>query len=184
MTTASPDQPRALIVYESMFGNTEQVARAVSRGLVAAGVPTEVVEVSAAPTQVPDTVELLVLGPPTHPFSLSRPTPRAAGVRPGADAARDATGMREWLHDAHPASEREVTVAVFDTRVSKVRRLPAAAGPKAARLAKGHRFELVGKPVAFLVEDTTGPLLDGELEHAESWGRRLAASARPAAHTG
>ena len=49
--TSSDDvqEPRAMVVFESMFGNTELVARAVADGLEAEGVPTRVVEVSAAP---------------------------------------------------------------------------------------------------------------------------------------
>ena len=53
---------------------------------------------------------------------------------------------------------------------------PAAAGPSAARLAKRRRFAQVDRPVAFLVDDLQGPLVDGEIDRATSWGRSLAAS--------
>jgi hypothetical protein len=175
--------PRAMVVFESMFGNTEHVARAVGIGLAAGGVPTLVTEVSEAPAEVPASVDLLVLGAPTHAFSLSRPSTRADAVRQGADADRADVGMREWLECAYHAGVHDLHVAVFDTRASKVRRLPAAAGPKAARLVKHRGFELVGRPMAFLVEDIGGPLVDGELERAEGWGRLLSTrlgSAAPA----
>jgi hypothetical protein len=168
-------EPRAMVVFESMFGNTERVARAVADGLKTEGVPTKVVEASAAPADLPLSVELLVVGAPTHAFSLSRPKTRIDAVRQGADAAKAAIGLREWLETVRPATDRPVHVAVYDTRVTKVRRLPAAAGPSAARLAKRRRFARVDRPVAFLVDDTQGPLVDGEVERATSWGRSMAA---------
>ncbi len=186
MTSAAPlpqetPLPRAQVVFESMFGNTERVARAVARGLLAGNVPTLVTEVSQTPAEVPSSVELLVVGAPTHAFSLSRPSTRQDAVRQGASGDRAAVGMREWLECAYHAGSFDLHVAVFDTRVSKVRRLPAAAGPKAARLAKKRHFELEGKPLAFLVDDVDGPLHDGEVERAEAWGRMLSAGVSTAA---
>ena len=180
--TSSDDvqEPRALVVFESMFGNTEQVARAVADGLEAEGVPTRVVEVSAAPAALPPSVELLVVGAPTHAFSLSRPKTRTEAVRQGADESKAAIGLREWLETVRPPTDQPVHVAVYDTRATKVRRLPAAAGPSAARLAKRRRFSRVDRPVAFLVDDLQGPLVDGEIDRATSWGRSLAASGRSA----
>jgi hypothetical protein len=174
-TSEAVQEPRALVVFESMFGNTEQVARAVADGLEAAGVPTRVSEVSRTPADLPGSVDLLVLGAPTHAFSLSRPRTRIDAVRQGADLDKAAVGLREWLETAHPRRNRPVHVAVYDTRVSKVRRLPAAAGPSAARLAKRRGFTGVDRPVAFLVDDLRGPLLDGEVERATAWGRSIAA---------
>ena len=91
-----------MVVFESMFGNTEQVARAVADGLEAEGVPTRVVEVSVAPAALPPSVELLVVGAPTHAFSLSRPKTRIEAVRQGADECKAAIGLREWLESVRP----------------------------------------------------------------------------------
>jgi flavorubredoxin len=175
--TTSDDvrEARALVVFESMFGNTEQVARAVADGLAAAGVPTRVSEVSETPADLPSSVDLLIVGAPTHAFSLSRPKTRIEAVRQGADQSQVAIGLREWLETAGSHADRPVRVAVFDTRVSRVRRLPAAAGPSAARLAKRRGFARVDRPVAFLVDDVQGPLVEGEAERATSWGRSMAA---------
>jgi hypothetical protein len=179
-TSESPHDPSALVVFESMFGNTELVARAVAEGLEAEGVTTRVADVSVAPADLPSSVELLVVGAPTHAFSLSRPKTRIEAVRQGADAARAGIGLREWLATARPHEDHPVRVAVYDTRASKVRRLPAAAGPSAARLAKRRKFATVGRPVAFLVNEIQGPLLEGELDRAHSWGRTLSAAIRSA----
>ncbi|MBF4767165.1 flavodoxin family protein [Nocardioides agariphilus] len=171
----SLQEPRAMVVFESMFGNTERVARAVARALEAAGVPTRVSEVSATPAELPSSVELLVVGAPTHAFSLSRPKTRIEAVRQGADDSKVSIGMREWLETVCPPADRSVHVAVYDTRAKKVRRLPAAAGPSAARLARHRGFSPVERPVAFLVDDLQGPLAEGEIDRATSWGETLVA---------
>jgi flavorubredoxin len=59
---------RAMVVCESMFGNTEQVARAVARGLSEAGARVTTIEARQAPALLPDTYDLLVVGAPAHAF--------------------------------------------------------------------------------------------------------------------
>ena len=168
-------RPTALVVVESMFGNTDHLARAVAGGLHDAGVDAAVVDVAAAPVDLSAGLDLLVLGAPTHAFSLSRPSTRADAVRQGAAPERAARGMREWLSVVLLQDPRHSPVtAVFDTRVSKVRRLPAAAGPRAARLARRRGLAVPGRPQAFVVADVCGPLVDGEIERAAAWGHSLA----------
>ena len=170
---------RALVVYESMFGNTERLARAVAEGLELDNVAVTVTEVSDAPATIPPEVDLLVLGAPTHAFSLSRPGTRADAVRQGAPESRERLGLREWLSAVDTRSIAEgLGVAVFDTRVSKVRRLPKAAGPRAAKIARRRGLVPLSKPIAFTVDDVKGPLGPHELERAVQWGRFVAGVAR------
>lgn len=168
--------PRAMVVYESMFGNTEKIADAVAHGLRDGGYDAVEVDVTFAPLDEPVELDLLVMGAPTHAFSLSRPSTRVDAVRRGASASRARSGLREWLADLH-IPERMPSVAVFDTRVAKVRRMPTSAARTAARLAHRRGFKLVARPQGFLVEDVDGPLLEGELARAAEWGRELAAKA-------
>lgn len=161
----------AIVVYESMWGNTEAVARAVAEGL---GEGTAVAEVADAPTDVTD-VHLLVLGGPTHAFSMSRPTTRHDAVEQGAPAANVERGIREWLDtvsgtDGVPGVE----VATFDTRVAKARHLPGSAAKKAAKKVRHRRLGHLIDTESFYVEDVAGPLLEGELARARDWGVRLA----------
>jgi hypothetical protein len=165
------------VLVESMFGNTQAVGAAVVRGLALEGFDAQVVEVLDAPDRLPDDLALLVLGAPTHAFSMSRPSTRADAVRQGAAPERARTGMRDWLAACHPG-DRPPPVAVFDTRASKVRRLPMAAGPAARRLAHAKGFAVLDRPAYFLVDDVQGPLASGELARAAAWGRRLGASCR------
>jgi len=171
-------QLQALLVYESMFGCTEEIAHAVAEGLRLEGVAVEVNDVRNVAADVAE-VDLLVVGAPTHAFSLSRPSTRADAVRQGARTGADSTGLREWLDAmrSQPRPEGRLAAA-FDTRVTKVRRLPKAASTRAARLLGRLGYELVSRPTAFLVQDTRGPLAPGEVDHARTWGRVIALAAR------
>ena len=171
---------KALVVYESMFGNTEKVARAVGDGLLQE-MQVELFEVRDAPPVITDFVDLLVVGGPTHAFSLSRSSTRADAVRQGAPAERAVTGLREWLEHL-PKGPHSELVASFDTRVDKVRRLPGSAAKKAAKLAHGLGYALAGHE-SFYVSDTAGPLLPGEVDRARDWGRSLGSDMR-ARHDG
>jgi flavodoxin len=167
---------RAQVVYESMFGNTEWVARAVAEGLRLEAFDTTVVNVGEAPHT--DEYDLLVVGGPTHAFSLSRASTRQDAVKQGAPAEAATTGLREWIAALAKPTDAGRLVAAFDTRVRKVKHLPAAASRKAAHLMAKKGYELVVPPHGFLVEDVSGPLADGQLEEATAWGRKIAVEAQ------
>lgn len=162
---------RALVVYESMFGNTEWVANAVAAGLRLEGFDATVANVADADHGHDH--DLLVLGGPTHTFSMSRSSTREDAVRHGAPSEAAAIGLREWIAAEKPPQAGHRLVAAFDTRARKANHLPAAAR-KEAHLMTKKGFELVSSPHGFLVEDVAGPLSDGQLELATAWGRDLA----------
>jgi hypothetical protein len=162
---------RALVVFESMFGHTRKVAEAVAAGM---GERMEVTlrDVVHATHADVEGADLVVLGAPTHAFSLSRPSTRADAHGRGAQEGSADLGMREWL-----AALPEIAlgrVGVFDTRVSRVRRLPGSAARKMAGVLR-HDGAVIADRKSFFVQDVAGPLLPDELGHARSWGRRLAA---------
>lgn len=170
---------RAVIVFESMFGNTEEVARALAEGIEMAGGRAVVADVREMTAEEMPECDLLVVGAPTHAFSLSRGRTRADAVRQGADPARASAGVRDWLPGLDAAFPRRSTrppVAVFDTRVTTVRRVPGSAARRAARILRSLGFGLAEDPFSFYVSDVAGPLADGELARARAWGARLAAS--------
>lgn len=166
---------KALVVYESMFGNTEQVAAAVADGLRTA-MEVEVREVSTAPAPVTDLLDLVVVGGPTHAFSMTRASTRADAVKQGAMRGSTTTGIREWLGHLNGGPHSEL-VATFDTRVHKVRHLPGSAAKSAGKGLRQLGYDALAKPESFYVGDVSGPLLDGELDRARSWGEQLAALA-------
>jgi hypothetical protein len=158
-----------LVVYESMWGNTRAVAEAVARGL---GERVTLLDVAEAPTPMPDGVDLLVVGGPTHAFSLTRPSTRLDAIAKGAAASPGASGIREWLAQL-PASDH-LEVATFDTRVGKVRHLPGSAAKAAGKEVRRHHLGRLVATMSFYVDDMSGPLLDGEVERAHAWGLSLA----------
>ncbi|HET8600984.1 MAG TPA: flavodoxin domain-containing protein [Segeticoccus sp.] len=166
--------PHALVVYESMWGNTAQVARAIAKGL-SEMMDVDVVDVHEAPAEPTADVSLVVAGGPTHAFSMSRPKTRADAVRQGAPEPDVDLGIREWL-EALPSGDHPQTLATFDTRVDKVRHLPGSAARSAAKTARRRGYHATAYAQSFYVRDMEGPLLDGELDRATAWGRQLAAS--------
>jgi hypothetical protein len=166
---------KALVMYESMFGNSERVARAVAEGLGDLG---EVVvgDVTSSPTgEIPADVDLLVVGGPTHAFSMSRPNTREDAIRQGAPHGLAQRGLREWLGGL-PSGVHLPACATFDTRVSRARRLPGSAARSAARMLRRRHGRMVAAPASFYVEDVSGPLGTDELGRARDWGRHLAAA--------
>jgi flavorubredoxin len=164
---------RALVVYESMFGNTQSVARAVAEGLQGY-LTVDALEVSAAPTVVPADVNLLVVGGPTHVFGMTRPNTRADAMKQahGGSIISTGSGMREWIEQL--AGPRRLAVATFDTRV-KVRWMGGSAAASAAKRLRRRGFDVTPGKESFYVQGTPGPLADGEVDRAREWGRRLGA---------
>ena len=166
----------ALVVYESFFGNTRQIAHAVAEGLRLEGVRPTVQEVSeAVPTDVAS-YHLLVVGGPTHAFGLSRESTRADAERRGAAVHQPGPGLREWL-GCLPVPDSPLAAA-FDTRAEKVRHLPMSAAHAAGRMLKRRGYALVAKPAGFVVQDVEGPLARGETERAIAWGRAVGREAQ------
>ena len=163
---------RAYIVVESMFGNSRQVADAVAAGMREADAEVEVVEVTSAPGRVPEDVELLVVGGPTHAFSMTRPSTRHDAVHKShapAGEGKEERGIREWIASVQASPVRTVT---YDTRVKKAF-IPGSAAKSAAKSLREHGFAGVGKGETFWVEDVAGPLKPGEVDRARAWGRSL-----------
>jgi len=170
---------KALVVYESMFGNTEEIARAIASGLESI-LTVEVLDTEHAPAVLLDDVALVVAGGPTHAFSMSRPKTRSEAVKNGASHPVG-TGLREWL-DSLSRGRHDQRMATFDTRATTVRHLPGSAAKSAAKSARRHGFEMLAPSESFYVEDLQGPLAGGELVRAKEWGERLAQSLHSVAH--
>lgn len=167
---------KALVVYESMFGNTEQIAQAITSGL-SEHLEVKLVEVTKAPPELTEPVDLVVIGGPTHAFAMTRESTRQDAVRQGATHGSKDVGVREWLEQLRQGKRAEL-VATFDTRVDKVRHLPGSAAKGAAKTAHRLGFKAAAKPESFYVRDVSGPLLEGELDRARAWGERLGTAAR------
>ena len=172
---------KALVIYESMYGNTRRVAEAVADGLR----PTftvEVVGVAHATAAVPKDVDLLVVGGPTHVHGVTRPSTRKAAAEAAAKPDSDLTlesevegqGLREWF--SFLAVGRGVAAAAFDTRLSGPSLMTGRASLGIAKHLRHLGYSSATAPTSFLV-DKHNRLLPGELERAKDWGSRLATQA-------
>ena len=176
-----------LIVYESMYGNTHEIADHVAAGLGERhGV--DIVAASATPPQDLE-VDLLVVGGPTHVHGLSRASTRTAAVDAAAtdddlhldDSADSESGLREWL--AALGEHPHARAAAFDTRLDAAAVLTGRASRRIAKRLEGHGYDLIAEPESFLV-DKHNHLLPGESDRAREWGARLAEQLADAATAG
>lgn len=169
---------RALVVYESMFGNTRLVASRIADGL-RAGYEVTVVPVAKATPELVAAADLLVAGAPTHLYGLPSPASRR---RAAQTAARDSSGLRleadaggpglqDWLQNI---GHRDGLAAAFDTRVNGVGLFTGRASRRIAKLLKRRGYRLVAAPQSFLV-CSHNTLLDGEASWARRWGMTLGA---------
>jgi flavodoxin len=150
---------KALIVYDSVYGNTEKVVSAIAEG-VASHVEVKVLRASEADISELSSGDLLIAGCPTH------------GGRP-------TQAMQDFLGRVPRSSLGGIKVAAFDTRVAAkwVKILGFAAG-KIADSLQNRGAKLVVPPHAFYVKGKEGPLKEGELERAVSWAGEILSSDR------
>ena len=176
---------RALVVYESVFGDGRRVAHAIADGLSALG-PVDVVPAAVAPPEIGPDVALLVVGGPNHAFGMPGPRTREGAVKQyGADIANTRAGLHEWLDGVRIGS---VAAAAYDTRGSDhplISRLDHASRTEEKLLGRAGA-DLVAPAEHFFVIAPRGPLVEGEEERARAWGRTLAqaVAARPVRSTG
>ena len=161
---------KALVVYESMFGNTEAIARSVANGLADA---FEVTLADVATIPSAQGMDLLIAGAPTHAFGLSRPRTRLDAQRSGTvRPAAEVIGLREYL--AVSPLLTGLPAATFDTKLRTLW-IPGSAARKAHRRLRRLGCRMVAPPQTFLVTGTAGPLLPGERERAARWATGVAA---------
>jgi menaquinone-dependent protoporphyrinogen IX oxidase len=169
---------RAVVVYESMFGNTHAIADAIGQGLEPVGTVV-VLPVAEAGRERLANADLLVVGGPTHFHGMSRTRTRqwaaATAQKPKNDLVLDrgsqGPGVRDWLSSLSPGHTR---VAAFDTRFTGPAVLRGRASRTISRQLRKHGFEMVAKPESFFVT-SQNHLKPGEEVRAQEWGKRLSA---------
>jgi hypothetical protein len=161
---------RSLVVYESWFGNTQRIAEKVAAALA----PESEVELLSVDDPLPPlvSVDLVVLGAPTHVHGLSSERSRKGAIDQRGDAGEPGIGARGWIDQLPPCPGARM--AVFDTRAHKPELLVGSAAHGIARRVQRHGYRLAVEPESFFVDGIEGPLEEGELERAWEWGRTLA----------
>ena len=147
---------KVLIVFDSVQGNTEKVARAVADALE----PAEVRVVRPGEVIPPDlkSIDLLIVGSPTM------------GGRPTQP-------MQAFLSGIPADALKGIDVVAFDTRLKAawVKIFGFAAG-RIANSLKNKGGRLAAPPQGFIVLGSKGPLKEGELERAAAWIKGIQAS--------
>ena len=174
---------RAVIVYESLFGNTREAAEAVGDGIRATDPAARVlcVRVADVTADLVEDADLLVVGGPTHMRAMTSGLSRKMGLQGEAKKAADfhpepsaaGPGLRDWFRGL-PSAKPGSLAAAFDTRVDS--RMAGGAAQGIARRLEGHGYGLTAKPEGFVVDDAEGPLHEGERSRAKAWGASLCLS--------
>jgi flavodoxin I len=159
---------KVLVVYDSVFGNTEKIAMAIGSALGSQG-EVETLRVGNVKAEQLAGLDLLIVGSPTRGF---RPT----------------EGIQTFLKSISPGSLKGLKVAAFDTRMTlqdinspvlnlvvRIIGFRYAASPIADALKK-KGGDLVTPPDGFFVKKAEGPLKEGELERAVEWAKGIKAS--------
>lgn len=151
---------KAVVIYDSVYGNTEKIAQAIGAGLAGDAKVMQVGDVNASELRSSD---LLIVGSPVH----------GGRATPAIDAL---------LKQLPPHSLEGKRVAAFDTRFESeeqgigLRILMSVIRYAAERIAKDlakKGGELVAEPEGFIVEQKEGPLKQGELERASQWAKAM-----------
>ena len=163
----------AVVVFESLWGNTAAIARAIAEGL---GDGARALSTAEADAEAVAGADLIVAGAPLLGFSLPTDDMRKgiASNRTGPTADVSAPSMRSWLA-VLPARERGI--AGFETRIWWS---PGSAAKTIIELAVEKGCRQVAPPEKFVVTGRYGPLKTGELERARAWGATLAGRAADA----
>jgi len=158
---------KALVVYDSEFGNTEIVARAIGEVLGSEG-EVEVRRVNDVQPEEFEGLDVLVVGSPTQQF---KPTGAMTSFLKGIPK-NDISGIKVAAFDTRLTVEEieETAVLAFFVRI-----FGYAAKPIGNALKK-KGGEMAIPPEGFLVQGMKGPLVEGELERAEAWAREIIAT--------
>jgi len=154
---------KTLIIYDSIFGNTEKIAQAIGNSL-SSRENVETLRVSDVKPEQLIGLELLIVGSPTRVFKPTK-------------------AITDFLNKIPLNVLKGVQVAAFDTRISTVdvnsrflnilvKMFGYASGPIAYKLKKKGGSMII-RPEGFFVKDSKGPLKDGELERAEDWAKLI-----------
>lgn len=160
---------KAVVVYESLWGNTAAIARAVAEGI---GPEARALSTSQASGEAMAGVDLIVAGAPLLGFRLPTDSMRRSIERDPKHAKTppdlSSPPMRSWLAALPRGKGRS---AAFETRI---KRSPGSATGAIRKGLQRAGYHPIAGDERFIVTGTYGPLADRELERAKAWGAGLA----------
>jgi len=181
MTSRDVINMRALVVYESMYGNTHAIATDIAAGLRETH-EVIIVPVAMATADLVAGADLLVVGGPTHMHGLSTASSRELAAKSAAKTGSGlmlepdvaGPGLRDWLNGL--ADRHAAPAAAFDTRVTGMPALTGRASHGIRKLLAWHGYFLIAPAESFLVSQRS-TVIDGEASRARRWGTLLGAAA-------
>lgn len=167
---------KAVVIYESMYGNTHLVASAIAEGL-RSNIEPVVVPVDQAVPALVESADIVVVGGPTHAHGMSHANTRKGAVqaseKPGSDLVLDADaeglGLREWFDSLGHLTTK---AAAFDTRLDLPATFTGRASKGIARKLRHHGATLVSEPESFFVMKDNH-LQPDEEARARDWGAKI-----------
>ena len=159
---------RAIVVYESHWGNTAAIARAIADGL---GPEAKALTTDEATGAALEGVDLIVAGAPVMAFRLpTEGTLEGLAHKPAKGPAPDLShpAMRSWLAGLRVGHGRG---AAYETGV---RWSPGGATGAIEAELRRSGYASIARSRRFVVTGTSGPLKTGEIERAQAWGVELA----------
>ena len=151
---------KALIVYDSVYGNTQKIAKAIGNAI---SCETKVLRAGEAEFSALGKFDILIAGSPTH-------------------AGRPTRAMKEFLEKIPANALENTSAASFDTRASMqgqgafvrgIINFFGYASPNIAKTLQKKGANLIAAPEGFTVKGKEGPLENGELERAAEWAGKL-----------
>ena len=156
---------KALIVYDSAYGNTEKIAKAIGGAITG---EVKVLRVGEVNSSEMESIDLLIVGSPTQGF---RPT----------------KSVQTFIESIPGGTLKGIDTGAFDTRIHAsdvgtglrlIMKMGGYAAPRISGKLKKKGGNVIVLPEGFFVKDKEGPLKEGELERAVSWAKGILESSR------
>jgi flavodoxin I len=144
----------AIVIYDSQYGNTEQIAKAIGKGF---GEDTKVVRVGEVKVEDIAHYHFVLIGSPTQ-------------------GGRQTSAIKDFVDKIPVEALKEKRLAAFDTRLKNIFvKVFGYAAPRIEAAIKAKGGNTTAQPQGFFVKSTKGPLMSGELERAANWAKSVAA---------
>ena len=163
---------KALVVYESHWGDTAEIAEAIAEGI---GPEARALTTTEATPELVSEADLVVAGAPVMAFNLPGDKILESIARDGkAPLPPDVShpSLRTWLETL---PKHHAVAASFETRIKWS---PGGATGAIEKFLHQAGFRTIAKPGKFVVKGSYGPLREGEVDRAREWGATLAAALR------
>jgi flavorubredoxin len=148
-----------LVAFDSEYGNTEKVARALAKGMDARGLPTDCLNIKDLLFESMNDYALLGFGAPTQAFSASR-------------------RMKDFLAKLEGHNINHKPGFAFDTKLKN--RLSGSGGAYIEKKMAKIGFDIFEPHFSAIVKGKEGPLEEGSEENFEKIGAEIAARWRQA----